>query len=448
MFPSLLWLRLLCCAMQAKPETWAVQNIYATVVVHGQGTGFVVDNRHDITDLSNVSFTWALLDGSGVRGSGSASGGPHTTGNTLALHGYTPVDGVGVEINATSPRGYVINIWHFGESKPTAPTAMLLKGKVSTDTIHVTKAPDGSLTIVPTGGAAQWRMSADGELSATILEAAAVNADDFSAKSADNVLMQGGPALLAVDITNSGPQQLSETNDRNYGPPLTDTLPGWSSAGPASYTLVDADTAALVNVSGTYSDTATVHFLYRFNGTGTIDLTYTLTWHGPKMSPRQIGVVFDLPSTVSKLSWARKGQWSYYPQNMIGRPVGTDVEPRTCTSLFDACPHGAAVPANEWKDDTNTLGTNDFRSTKANFTHYMLCNNADMCVGMTSAAEHHGRSWMHVCSLAKQATTVAYCSTAAIAQHDYRCWMRTVCAVYGYPQTTRHHRLLYIAWMS
>lgn len=108
----------------------------------------------------------------------------------------------------------------------------------------------------------------------------------------------------------------------------------------SSYTLM---CAVQVNVSGTYIGVAAVQFLYRFNGTGTIDLTYMISWQGPTISPRQIGVVFDLPLSANKLSWTRKGQWSHYPPHMIGRVEGSDVEPHTCPSLFDACPHGKYV---------------------------------------------------------------------------------------------------------
>lgn len=118
-------------------------------------------------------------------------------------------------------------------------------GTATADTVHVTTAPDGSLTIVPTGGAAQWGIAADGQLSAMALGTKPESADTPTPKNA-GVFLEQGPSMLAVAITNSGPSQLSEANDRSYGPPLTDTLSGWTSTGPPAYAVVENGTAALV----------------------------------------------------------------------------------------------------------------------------------------------------------------------------------------------------------
>ena len=41
------------------------------------------------------------------------------------------------------------------------------------------------------------------------------------------------------------------------------------------------------------------------------------------VNPRQWGVVFTLPRTFDTLTWARDAQWSWYPDDHIGRPTGT-----------------------------------------------------------------------------------------------------------------------------
>ena len=167
--------------------------------------------------------------------------------------------------------------------------------------------------------------------------------------------------------------QLTEENDRSFGI-ATDTLPSWIPAAKPTYTMVNSSSAALVTVSGSYTGQATGEFRLLFGANGALKCTFDFKWSGPTINPRQIGVVFDLPKSIDRLSWQRRGQFSYYSETDIGRNDGFDVQPKPCDTFFgfsgDACGYS---PGTLWADDTTPAGSNDFRSTRDALLWYSLC---------------------------------------------------------------------------
>ena len=72
------------------------------------------------------------------------------------------------------------------------------------------------------------------------------------------------------------------------------------------------------------------------------------------VNPRQVGIVFYLPKVVFKeLTWARRGYWTSYPDDHIGRLSGS--------ALIDPAKVEGLKP---WPLEGNSMGSNDFRSTK------------------------------------------------------------------------------------
>jgi hypothetical protein len=80
------------------------------------------------------------------------------------------------------------------------------------------------------------------------------------------------------------------------------------------------------------------------------------------IDPRQWGLVFTLPRAFDTLRWTREAQWGSYPDDHIGRPVGTARANPVARRLVE---EPRAVMTGPWSQDANALGTNDFRSTKA-----------------------------------------------------------------------------------
>jgi hypothetical protein len=139
---------------------------------------------------------------------------------------------------------------------------------------------------------------------------------------------------------------------------------------------------AVVNIAGGYA-TVDVKFQVRIDGQGLITTRYTLGTL-PPLTRRlvdegynkdvggywELGVAYVLTSEVDRLAWRRKGLWSAYPEDHIGRNVG--VAPR------EGKGHGQKYgekPAWPWAEDEREFilftrndpggrGTKDFRSTK------------------------------------------------------------------------------------
>lgn len=356
-------------------------NIYSTVVLHGDTpTTITVDNRHDFTDLSSVNFTWRMPGvANGVAGVGTVQGAcpPRATGCKLSLSGL-PSGAQMVEVNATSPRGFLINRWIVG-SIPVPPAPG------SATTVHLQRHLDGSAII--TVGSLTWAVDTNGSVSASF-------------GGASSPVVARGPTVMALAVDGSTSTQLTEANDMSYGP-WTDPLDGWVVSGKPTYSQSGFGAAVVANVSGSYGSLATASFGLVFDGSQGLSVDVFLEWHGPKRDVRQFGVVFDLPRGVESLSWVRRTQWSVYPPDAMGRPRGVGVTPKPSTEIVPCpdCPEGPAIPTHAWKDDTTPLGSNDFRGTKANATFFELCGSGGTgCFAMSASAsqgDRHGRAWLN-----------------------------------------------------
>jgi hypothetical protein len=281
-----------------------------------------------------------------------------------------------IELNASSPRGFLINRWIIGRtgSAPTRTTSMLWNG--GAPGVVVRPQPDGSLVI--TAADLVWTVSAAGQVSGVL---------------AGTTVVASGPTIMALATDGSTSQQLTEANDESYGP-WTAPLSGWTPTGKPAYTVDPAGLAAAVNISGRYHTTAHASMALRFDSAGGLTVNFTLSWDAGATPIRQLGVVFELPNAMTNLSWDRKGQFSYYPPDAIGRLHAVDVTPQPCPSFFQPCGTGPNNIAPLWKQDANPLGSNDFRSTKANVMQFELCGSKG-CFRMVSPhGAHHGRAWL------------------------------------------------------
>ena len=146
-----------------------------------------------------------------------------------------------------------------------------------------------------------------------------------------------------------------------------------------------ADGSEAVNHNDAIYSPISAAFQIRIDGTGTMRVRYTIK-HIPDMAPAsrmlpwdgtdtggysEVGVKFTLPATVDRLQWDRRGLWTVYPEDHIGREQGS-------------APRHAAEDATLWKDldhdhywndahwsiangPRKETATNDFRSSKEYF---------------------------------------------------------------------------------
>jgi len=111
------------------------------------------------------------------------------------------------------------------------------------------------------------------------------------------------------------------------------------------------------------------------------------------ISPRQWGMVVTASQEFDTLSWRRKGLWTVYPDDHIGRLCGTT---RAFVGNERCGPSGRPRirPDYAWRLNSSPLGTNDFRSTKETIYQATLTNNMDCGVFVSSDGHQHVRTWV------------------------------------------------------
>jgi hypothetical protein len=323
-----------------------------------------VSNRHDFSDLSEVAFAWLLLE-SGQTGQGSAAGGPHTDNLVLTLQGL-PADLTGtLQVNASSPRGFLINAWTFPLQAPPARAPIPPSTGVAPG---VQELPDGRLLIEDAAGTFAWFVSLNGSVAGNT--------------SAGGALLNSGPQLMVLAINDEGGMQLTE--DMPPILPFNDPLDGWVLTN-RTFSVVDASVVVLL--TGSYAEAAGT-FALAFDGAARLTATYNFTWtQAAAVTPRQMGLVFSAPADLATLSWRRTAPWTTYPPDHIGRPAGDGV-----TANAGPAP-GNITRTAPWCDDPSPLGSPDFRSTRHNVSVFQL-GAGPKALAFVSNGTQHGRAWI------------------------------------------------------
>jgi hypothetical protein len=347
-----------------KPEYWHVKKSYSPIRVRpetlpapapGQPLRLQVENRHDFTNLKEVSIRWRIGEETGTAACDLA---PRTSGILAIKSAEADLSGKALRLEFWSPRGFLIDAYDIalGGRAPDAPP---FHGPGA----GVLSWNDDGRRITVEGGAFRWIID---KSAGTIVRA-----------ELDGIpVVEGGPALMILPQT-SGPCVTDYSLDIK---PFNDLCPGWTAESietraeggalaRGSYpwaSAAEADsraksgvpTAVTVTVRGRVTNAAG-QYAVRFDGQGRARFDYEFKV-SEAINPRQWGMVLYLPRDFDTLSWSRKGQWSVYPDNHIGRPLGT-----AKASAAGRDFQFRQMPAWDWKDDQNELGSNDFRSTKS-----------------------------------------------------------------------------------
>jgi beta-galactosidase len=157
---------------------------------------------------------------------------------------------------------------------------------------------------------------------------------------------------------------------------------------PEGWTLnsFDVDAAgdrAVVSVRGGYPDLVGT-YRTTVDASGEIVATYDFVYSGKALLAREIGLKLGLPENMDTLRWERNGEWTWYPEDHIGRNRGT---------AHAHADHPSSVPP-KWAFalDDSMLGTNDFRSQKRNFTKASLIDKNGYGVALGSDGSQHVRA--------------------------------------------------------
>jgi hypothetical protein len=148
---------------------------------------------------------------------------------------------------------------------------------------------------------------------------------------------------------------------------LPSDVPGdsiWKIAGSAFRT---EGGKAVLDWNGTYGKEFEGGFKIAMDDSGDAEFHYEFTYKGPDMWVREIGLEFQLPADFDNLAWDRKAEYSYYPEDHIGRPQGRAVAHPLASQAVPVAKRSYAL-------DDHPLGCNDFRSVKRHIFSASLTN--------------------------------------------------------------------------
>ncbi|TKG96926.1 glycoside hydrolase family 2 [Puteibacter caeruleilacunae] len=200
----------------------------------------------------------------------------------------------------------------------------------------------------------------------------------------NKLLLNGLPELMMIPLNGEGAgvQMTKETPDfEMYSPVATNRSI-------ESVNITKSTSQMIIDVIDSYTE-AFGKMSIVINADGEIRTTYDYQM-SKDINPRQWGMSFVLASELQQLSWKRKGLWSVYPENHIGRNTGVTEAFNETTKCGLAGPK--QQPKLLWKDDQTKYGTNDFRSTKRNIIEASLFNENGGVV-VNSCGLQHVRCW-------------------------------------------------------
>ncbi|MDR3689734.1 MAG: glycoside hydrolase family 2 TIM barrel-domain containing protein [Fimbriimonas sp.] len=183
---------------------------------------------------------------------------------------------------------------------------------------------------------------------------------------ANEVILQRGPTLHILKSTDP-----------------TATLPaGWKFSS-------ETHGPGVIHWNGAFGTDFLGGYTLKMDGLGHIEAEYSFTYNGPEMYVRELGLELELPLAFDRLTWDRRAEHSYYPDDHMDRATGTVLaHPR----VLQITP-----PTNRpFELDDHPWGCNDFRSTKRNVYWASVTNSAGQGVRVISDGTQHIRATIGV----------------------------------------------------
>jgi beta-galactosidase len=351
-----------------KPEYYHVRKTYSPVIISTRkssvttdgGLLLQVENRFDFTDLKDCRFEWEVA---GQKGRSFVSVVPHNSGilrigplkgdlngNILLLRIYSPfnrlIDESSIDIGEVNHMNFPFRLAEGTE----------IKKSESASSIRIS------------AGAISWIFDRiNGKIACATLGA--------------DTILKNGAELMILPLHS---QECKTEHSLNI-PVINNTCMNWKVE---SVSSIEVQDTVKIRVKGIYKE-AGIIFDYCFLKDGGLVIDYRFT-ASEDVNPRQVGLVFSVPAKNKNMSWLRKGFWSSYPEWHIGRTSGkaTPFPP----DAFYLTRLGVK-PEGEWRLDANSLGTNDFRSTKENIYWAALTNDENTGIAVIADGKQSFRSY-------------------------------------------------------
>ncbi len=193
------------------------------------------------------------------------------------------------------------------------------------------------------------------------------------------------PILMLVSANNKGDTQMTKET-----PDYTLYSPAASNRSIHSVDVEEGEKQLKIVLTEGYDEaTGAMEITVQANGSIAVSYDYSML---KNENFRQWGVAFSLPEAFNTLSWEKKGLWTVYPEDHIGRLKGE-------AKLFyndERC--GLAGPSKKpswaYHQDQTRYGSNDFRSTKRNVFQAALTAKGESTLQLKSDGSQHVRSWL------------------------------------------------------
>lgn len=335
-----------------KPEFWHVKMAYSPVRVAakelplpapGQPIRVPVENRYNFANLSEVGIKWDI---DGVGGKAHAEVPARHSGEIVIQPQSAPKDGDMLHLVFTDPRGFVCN------------EVKIVLGKSKQTGVDTETATGGRLEISEAAG----KIRVSGSNASYVIDRK--TGQFISATVRGKTILTGGPALMILPLQT----EACEPVDLGVWKPLNNVCEHWQAE---SVSATNANNGTVeVFVKGSCKEAAGSYSI-RLDNAGQIQVRYHFASR-VKENPRQWGMVFFAPKIFNTLNWKRHAQWTVYPANHIGRPVGT----ATAKVALGAKPYPTRRPDHDWSQDATELGGNDFSSTKRSILNASLSGSA------------------------------------------------------------------------
>ena len=342
-----------------KPEFWGMKKVYSPIRIDRDEIDFQgleilipVENRQDFSNLNRLQIAWKLGSETGAV---TADIQPRSKGQLVIKTKGGIAPGSELELQVNDPRGFNIDSFCFQLGSPE-------------------KTPEAK-------GSEKYTMKKVGD---KIRIQGKNKTYTINRKTG---LFEGpsftGPYLMILPLNGDGGTQMH--GPTKYYESFTHTCTEWKVESVESSKVKGQPQ---ITVTGSYKEAAG-SFTYTFNADGTFTVDYNFQTL-EKVNPRQLGLVFELPSSFENLSWKRKGYWTTYPAWHIARLEGT----ANASYGFESTPVGHRTqPNHEWRHDRIQVGNHDFASTKHNIYRASLTDKAGHGLQVTANADRHVRAW-------------------------------------------------------
>jgi hypothetical protein len=346
-----------------KPEFWHIKMMMSPVQMHdrdlpawkpGDPATFTVDNRYEFTKLSELSLEWSV----GLQhGELHADIAPRTAGKISIPVGTQTKPGDILSLRFLDSKGQLVipHRMQLGSpalEKPTAPTP-----PAPLRYLHEAFWLGGPMErfIGRNSVGDNFEIAFDG-----------ANGRVRRALINGHSTLYGTPKLHVLPIESA----LNE-------------LPVFETWRLTQFDIHPAGEDFEVIETGAYRDFAG-EMRFRITPQGTVLVGYDFTYTGTDTRAREVGLQFGVPLWCDRLQWQRRGEWTVYPDDHIGRNEGV--------AMAHAPGPQIVPPAQSFALDDSPMGTNDFRSTKRDFVFASLTDKEGYGVGVEAIGSQHLRA--------------------------------------------------------